>query len=122
MGRPLGSRNKPKDEAEAGIGDNSAVKELTPEQKRSLLMRACEQISPLKDEIATVTGEIRQIYRAYKADGIPKKDIDFALSLQKMEPSEVVALADRNMQIIEWIHPGVQAELNFEDGFTRAAE
>jgi len=124
MGRPPGSRNKPKDEAEVhigSIGDNSKVKELTPEQKRSLLMQACEHITPLKDEIATVIGEIRQIYKQFKADGIPKKDIDFALSLQKMETSEVVALHERNMQIIEWIHPGVQAELSFEDGFTRVA-
>ena len=113
MGRPLGSRNKPKDET-AAIGDNSAVKELSPEQKRSLLLRACEQITPLKDEIATVTGEIRQIYRAYKADGIPKKDIDFAMSIRKMETDEVIALADRNMQIMVWIHPDVQAEFSFD--------
>ena len=122
MGRPPGSRNKPKDATEAGIGDNSAVKELTPDQKRSLLMRACEQITPLKDEIATASGEIRQIYRAYKADGVPKKDIDFALSLRKMGAESVLDMVERNAQIIEWIHPGVQAELSFEDGFTRAAE
>jgi len=121
MGRPPGSRNKPRDISmhdgmEPGIGDNSAVKELTltPEQKRSLLLRACEQITPLKDEIATVTGELRQLYRQYKADGIQKKDIDFALSLRKMETDEVVALHDRNMQIMVWIHPDVQAEFSFD--------
>ena len=115
MGRPPGSRNKPKDAAEAGIGDNSAVKELTPEQKRSLLLRACEQVSPLKDKIATVTGELRQIYKSYKADGVPKKDIDFALSLRGMESVDVLAMAERNAQIIEWIHPDVQAQFNFEE-------
>jgi len=122
MGRPPGSRNKPKDgEAymhggmEPGMGDNSAVKELTPEQKRSLLLKACEQIGEMKDEVASIVSDMRHVYKEFKADGIPKKDIDFALSLRKMEPDEVVALHDRNMQIMVWIHPGVQAELNFEE-------
>jgi len=117
MGRPPGSRNKPKDEAEAVIGDNSAIKELTPEQKRSLLMQACEQISPLKDEIATVTGEIRQIYKTFKADGVPKKDIDLALAYQRMDQEEALEEASRRSQIFEWCHPGLQAEL-----FEAAAE
>jgi hypothetical protein len=112
MGRPLGSRNKPKDEA--GIGDNSEVKELTLEQKRSLLMRACEQISPMKADVASIVAEMRALYKAYKADGIPKKDIDFALSLHNMDEAEVVALATRTARIIEWVHPGVQAEIDFE--------
>lgn len=112
MGRPLGSRNKPKDEAT--IGDNSEIKLLTPEQKRTLLMRACEQIAPMKADVASIVGELRTVYKAYKADGIPKKDIDFALSLGDMEDAEVVALATRTAQIIEWVHPGVQAEIDFE--------
>jgi hypothetical protein len=112
MGRPMGSRNKPKDEA--GIGDNSGIKELTPEQKRSLLLRACEQIAPYKSDIASLVGEMRQLYKEYKADGIAKKDIDLALSLRDMEQADVIALANRTAQIIEWIHPGVQAELDFE--------
>ena len=115
MGRPIGSKNKSK---EAGVGDNSEIKELTSEQKRSLLMRACREISPMKDELAMLVGHMRQTYKQFKADGLPKKDIDFALSLQIMKEAEVIAIATRTAQIIEWVHPGVQAELDFE----RAAE
>jgi uncharacterized protein (UPF0335 family) len=114
MGRPLGSRNKPKDEDEAGIGDNSEVKELTPGQKRSLLMDACERIGPLKNELAALGADMRGLYKSYKEDGIPKKDIDLALALRKMGSAEVLAMAEHTAQIIEWVHPGVQAEMAFE--------
>ena len=107
MGRPLGAKNKSK---EAGIGDNI---ELTQEQKRNLLLRACEQIAPMKEELASIVDDMRQVYKAYKADGIPKKDIDFALQLRKMDSDEVVERIMRHSQIIEWVHPGVQAELDF---------
>ena len=120
MGRPLGSRNKPKDgEAymhagtEPGIGDNSTL-----EQKRSLLMGACDRIGQMKDEIASITGTMRQVYKEFKADGLQKKDIDLALSFYKMDGDEAVAWASSRAQIMEWVHPGVQAEFSFE----RAAE
>ena len=122
MGRPLGSRNKAKDgEAymhagvEPGMGDNSAQRELTPEQKRSLLMKACDEILPMKLDFAALAGEIRQAYKAAKADGIPKKDIDFALQLRGMDRDTLTERITRHSQIIEWIHPGVQAEMQFED-------
>lgn len=111
MARPLGAKNKPK--GEPGMGDNSEVKELTPEQKRSLLMQACEEIGAMKDEMAHRVSELRAVYKSFKADGIPKKDIDFALQLQRMEPDAVIERVTRHAQIIEWIHPGVQAELDF---------
>lgn len=111
MGRPLGSKNKAKEEAT--IGDNSEIKELTPEQKRSLLMDACEEIGPMKTEIASLVGDLRQVYKQYKADGIPKKDIDFALQIRSMGAETVLDRITRHSQIIEWIHPGIQAELDF---------
>jgi len=122
MGRPLGSRNKTKEgEAymhagvEPGMGDNSAPRELTLEQKRSLLMKACDEILPMKLDFAALAGEIRQAYKAAKADGIPKKDIDFALQLKGMDRDSIIDRITRHSQIIEWLHPGVQAELQFED-------
>lgn len=122
MGRPLGSRNKAKEgEAymhggmEPGMGDNSEPRELTPEQRRSLLMQACNDIGGLKADVASLTADLRHAYKQAKADGIPKKDIDFALQLKVMERDAVVERITRHSQIIEWIHPGVQAELQFED-------
>jgi uncharacterized protein (UPF0335 family) len=110
MGRPPGSRNKPR---EASIGDNSAVKELTPEQNRSLLMQACDRIGQMKDEIATMNSRMRHVYKEFKADGLPKKDIDLALEFHKMDEEEAIAWASSRAQIMEWVHPGVQAELDF---------
>jgi hypothetical protein len=116
MGRPKGSKNK----QTAGIGDNSEPKELTDEQRKSLLLRAVDEIGPFKDQVATIVGKMRNVYKQYKADGIAKKDIDLAIKLTGQEGGEALADMSRVLQIFEWTHPGAQAEL-FEE-FREAAE
>lgn len=105
MGRPLGSKNTPR------IGDNSG---LTDEQRKSILFQAVDRIGPLKEQLASISGTMRSVYNEYKADGIPKKDIDFLLRLQGKESDDARDDAARYLQIFTWAHPGAQAEL-FQD-------
>jgi uncharacterized protein (UPF0335 family) len=116
MGRPKGSKNRDKSIGPEA-GHNS---KLTDEQRKSLLLRAVDEIGPFKDEVASVVGKMRNVYKQYKADGITKKDIDLALKLTGQEGEEARADMSRILQIYEWTHPGAQAEL-FED-FREAAE
>jgi ribosome modulation factor len=88
---------------------------LTDDQFRSLLMHSVGKVKPLLDTIASKTGELRTIYKVAKSEGIPKKDIDLVIQLQKQEESEVSAAAIRRAKIIEWVHPGALSTLNDVD-------
>ena len=123
MGRTKGSKNKPKDDGEAaGIGHNGTPPaiELTDEQRKSLLMQGADEIALHKNEIASIVGTMREIYKRYKADGIPKRDIDLWVRLQGKDSEQARAEASRYLQIFTWAHPAAQAELF--DRFQDAAE
>ncbi len=157
MARPAGSKNKPRlDEngnpipkatksgngaikaaprqprvpkTEAGIGHNSDT--LDDDQLRALLMDAVGKIEPMKGKIAKLAGELLNLYKTAKGDGVQKKDIDLAIKLRAQDPEQVRADAARRAKITEWLHPGTQADLFgatepmdrvYEDGKQAGAE
>ena len=122
MGRPKGSKNKMTGNGETpAIGHNNPPVQLTEEQRRALLLQAIDEIMPQKEKLTSLVGKIRGIYKRFKADGVSKKDIDFAISLKGMEAEQASKTTARYLEIVAWCHPGVQAEL-FPDFEQRAAE
>lgn len=155
MARPKGSKNKPKfDETGAPIkatrkprdGNGATISaqarqprvpntaagkppELSNSEFRSLLLRNADKIGSLKEKVESATGTMRAAYKAAKADGIPKKDIDLVLELRKSEREDVAAAAARRARIIEWIWPGFAKEMQVQpvvphddDTFTEGKE
>jgi len=82
------------------IGDNH---ELTDIQRQALLMDNVAKIERLKADLATKTAEIRNAYKVAKADGIPKKDIDYVLKIKKQDDDEVRQDLRRRAELARWM-------------------
>jgi hypothetical protein len=111
-GRPKGSTNKPKVEAGTaapGIGHNS----LTDEQTRKLALQHIDKIAAKKAKVDSEVSDLRNLYRAAKADNISKAQIDFAIALRKDSDDEMTKKQAALMQAAAWIgHPlGKQFDL-----------
>lgn len=94
----------------AGVGHNSG---LTDQQQRALLIQAVVDIEGLKEQMASLNGKLRNRYKQAKADGVKKKDIDFAIELRKGDEKEAITEHRRRLQIARWVnHPiGTQPDL-----------
>jgi len=92
------------------IGHNS---DLTEDQRKALFFHHLGTIASKKEKAASASGELRAAYKAAKADSFTKKDIDFALSLEKDEDEKMVEQRKREIEIAAWCgHPiGTQADL-----------
>lgn len=106
MGRPPGSRNKPKDgnvhdfnpkaapeskakraKADSGKGHNENGG-LTDDQKKVLLLQGVGKIERLQEQMATINADIRNERKRLKADGFEKFEIDFAIQLRRSTKKE----------------------------------
>ena len=105
-------KKKVPDDRTVGPGHNS----LSDDDQRALLCQALEQVQKKKDEIASLTADLRNLYKKAKADGIPKAEIDYALYLRKASDDEPKADISMRLRVARWLaHPlGTQASL-FDD-------
>lgn len=101
-----------------GAGHNS---ELTDDQKQALWFQDHKpKLVSLKEQIASLTGDLRNQYKKVKADlGLKKADVDFALKLAD-DDGELVEQQRRQMMLARWEgHAlGTQPDL-FGDGVDR---
>lgn len=99
---------KTKDETEeaSNIGHNA-------DRERALLVHHLEEINKLESKMATAKAKVAGAYKAAKADGILKKDIQFAQDLHKDDDNDMLNRRARERQIALWFqHPiGTQTEL-----------
>ena len=95
----------------AGVGHNKPP--LTPEQEQALFFNNLRKVRGLKEEMASVSGELRAAFKTAKADGFTKKEIDFALALEKDKNGKVAEQRRREQQIAVWMqHPiGMQPDM-----------
>jgi hypothetical protein len=122
----MGRRKKVVAEATAqdddapGPGHNSGADsapertELTDDQKQVLYFQWKKKIVAAREQMASLTGELRNAYKGLKADlGITKKEADFALALDNDEKGEMIESHRRMMELARWEqHPiGLQADL-----------
>ena len=97
MGRPKGSRNKPKDgEATASPTHNS---DLTEAEKQTLLVRGLADLEAMIDDKNEIVGEIRSQRKRLISYGFEAFEIDYALRLRKSDEADEVSRRRREAVI-----------------------
>ena len=135
MGRKPGSKNAPRDPSapkrtrkkadapasngSAGLGHNRP--ELTPDEKRVLLVTAIEKIvkveDALKEHSKNERAKIKQERKRLFADGFAAVEVDYALLLARSTDAEVLDRRKREADVARWLGHAVghQADM-FGDG------
>jgi ribosome modulation factor len=118
MGRPKGSKNKPKDGETPTVGHNTA--ELSETEKQALLVRGIADLETMIEEKNEIVAEIRTQRKRLISYGFEAFEIDYALRLRKDEDGEAIARRRREEVIARFLnHPiGTQPELPL-DGIDR---
>lgn len=103
------SKSAPKQDtvkAPAGVND-------TDEQNRALFLHHLPKVADLKDKVAKATANLRNAYKAAKADGFLKVDFDIAFEIQgaEGEKKRKAAIA-RSLQIARWLGCDLGAQLD----------
>jgi uncharacterized protein (UPF0335 family) len=111
MGRPAGSKNKPRN-GDAQTGHNS---EPSLAEQKEMLTEAVKRISALKTEMDILAEDLKEVFDEYKERGVPRADISFALKMHAMSDVEAKAHAELHLQITTWMHPTIQAAFQFSD-------
>lgn len=97
----------------------------TDEQNRALFLHHLPKVADLKDKVATATANLRNAYKAAKADGFLKADFDTAFEIQgaEGEKKRKAAIA-RSLQIARWLgcDLGAQLDMFVEDPLVPAAD
>lgn len=115
-GRPKGSKNKPKTEGvPAPIGHNKGPRPekpaLSPDQERVLLIGNVSKIEALKEEMREVNSRLRHAYKAAKADGFEKRDIEEFIRIRDMDAGEYADEIARRHRYVVWAGKGDQLDL-----------
>jgi ribosome modulation factor len=111
MGRPKGSKNKPKDNEEApAAGHNSALSEA---EKQALFVRGLADLESLIEEKNEVVADIRNNRKRIVSYGFEPWEIDYALRLRKDTDNEAVDRRRKEAQIARFLnHPiGTQPDM-----------
>lgn len=89
---------------------------LTEDQQAALFFQHKNAIVALKEKLASINGSIRAAYKVAKAEGITKKEIDFAIALENDEDENIQKERLRQNQIARWLGLplGTQSELALE--------
>lgn len=114
MGRPKGSKNKPKDgESPPAAGHNS---ELSEAERRALLLKGIVGIEEMLVEKNTIVADIRNARKKMIAQGFEAFEIDYAIKLRKNKESDEIERRRREAIIARFLnHPiGTQVDL-FDD-------
>lgn len=89
---------------------------LTEDQQAALFFQHKNAIVALKEKLASVNGSLRSAYKTAKSEGFTKKEIDFAIALEKDEDDKIQKDRHRQNQIARWmgVALGTQGELELE--------
>lgn len=87
---------------------------LTDAQQQALLAQHVKAVKGWKDELASVNSRLRTAYKSAKADGFPKKDIDFALALEN-DKGQILEDRARQQQIAKWMSHPIGHQLSMFD-------
>ena len=96
-------------------GHNS--NELTPAEKKALVMHHMRAISAQQDVCDRENEERKRLRKLAKADGIALADIDYALRILKVDDADIIVdELNRHRQMAEWFGLPVytQGEFDFE--------
>jgi ribosome modulation factor len=111
MGRPKGSKNKPKDGETPTVGHNTA--DLSDAEKQALLVRGIADLETMIADKDEIVAEIRTQRKRLVSYGFEAFEIDYALKLRKSEDAEAIERRRREAVIARWLnHPiGTEPEL-----------
>lgn len=97
----------------------------TDQEAKALFLQALPKIADLKAKLNTANANLRNAYKAAKADGFHKKDFDTAFQMQGAdgEKAKKAAMA-RELTIAKWLgcDLGSQLDLFLEDARVPAAD
>jgi ribosome modulation factor len=111
MGRPKGSKNKPKDGETPSVGHNTA--ELSDAEKQALLVRGLADLETMISDKDEIVAEIRTQRKRLISYGFEAFEIDFGLKLRKSGDGEALARRRREATIARFLnHPiGTQSDI-----------
>lgn len=122
MGRPKGSKNKPKDGQEApAAGHNS---ELSEAEKQALFLSGLGELESLLEEKNEIVADVRNQRKRIISYGFDPWEIDFALKLRKSEDAEAIERRRKEAVIARFLnHPiGTQPDMFDEPDRTPAVD
>ena len=114
-------QEKPETETESGAetsAENGVGKDhnkLTEKQEKALFFHHLGIVKRQKDRAESENGTLRSFYKQAKADGYSKKDIDFALALEKDEDDKMVEERRRQQMIALWMQHSIGTQPDMFD-------
>jgi ribosome modulation factor len=123
MGRPPGSKNKPKvtEHEPAQAGHNS---ELSDAEKRALFLNALPELEQLLEKKSGIVSDIRNQRKRIVSYGFEPFEIDYALKIRKDEDATMIERRRKEARIARFLnHPiGTQSDIFDEVDRTPAAD
>lgn len=106
---------------EAGQGHNSG---LTENQERALFFDHLNKIQASKEELEKMKASHARLFKAAKADGINKKDLEYALRLRADDSNgeELLEERRREIRIAKWLQHPVGTQIDLFDADRSTAE
>jgi ribosome modulation factor len=106
---------------EAGQGHNSG---LTETQERALFFDHLNKIQASKAELEKMKASHARLFKAAKADGITKKDLEYALRLRSDDSNgeELLEERRREIRIAKWLQHPVGTQMDMFDKDRSTAE
>lgn len=112
MGRPKGSKNKPKDDAPAEAGHNTA---LTEDEKRALFIKGVQELEGLLEKKNDAVSAVRNQRKRIVSYGFDAFEIDYALKVRKDEDDALVERRRREARIARFLNHPIGTEPDMFD-------
>lgn len=121
MGRPKGSKNKPKNDTPAEAGHNTA---LTEEEKRALFIKGVQELEGLFEKKNDAVSNVRNQRKRIVSYGFEPFEIDYALKLRRDEDDGMMDRRRKEARVARFLnHPiGTQTDIFDELDRTPAAD
>lgn len=89
------------------------IKKTDDQIQQAIFVDTVSDVKRLKAELDSINGKLRQRYASAKVLGISKKEIDYAIRLEKEDDAEMIAERRKQQQIARWLgHPiGTQPDM-----------
>jgi ribosome modulation factor len=117
MGRPSGSKNKPKDDAATPTaGHNSALSE---DEKRALFLKGLAELEVSLGKKNEVVADIRNQRKRILSYGFEAFEIDYALRLRKDEDAGMAERRRKEAQIARFMNHPIGTQLDLVDEIDR---
>lgn len=112
MGRPKGSKNKPKESDAPAAGHNSQLNEA---EKQALFLRGLGELESLLEEKNEVVADIRNHRKRIISYGFDAWEIDFALGLRKSGDAEAIERRRKEAIIAKFLNHPIGTQPDFFD-------